>query len=137
MSFHRGWRSRVEGDVLVLLYGDVVHRFDLTTCPNGYQRPSHWREDGQCHCTDAVKRWPYAALERWALAQAASTGDGDTGADVVARILQLDRRQVFRLRERVLLNDVEADTMAIRVGLHPVQIWPSWFAAAPVELVEA
>jgi transposase-like protein len=50
----------------------------------------------------------------------------------IARRLDVDRQYVYRWLRRGL-DDRQADTIAIALGLHPCLIWADWFARAPRE----
>jgi hypothetical protein len=56
--------------------------------------------------------------------------DGDVAA--VARAVGLDRQYVYRYLEAGVSPHV-ADAIAVRLGRHPVAIWPDWFSHAPDE----
>jgi len=45
-----------------------------------------------------------------------------------ARSLGVDRRQVYRWR-RYGLTAAQADELATRLGLHPANVWPSWWTS--------
>ncbi len=161
MSRRPHWTSTVDGTTMLLVSRHTGARrtIDLTRCPQRLASPAHWREDGECHCADTWKRWPWEPLERLALQAAARGGPeydeghyvvGDRSrhwdhaiaspentARMVARALDISDRQVFRYRQWGLLTDRQADQYAIRLGLHPALVWgDAWWDAAPDALFD-
>lgn len=45
-----------------------------------------------------------------------------------SQMLGVHRRQLYRLRDYGLTLD-QADTLAFRLGLHPVEVWPEEYQA--------
>ena len=46
----------------------------------------------------------------------------------LARTLRIDRRQLYRMRQRGLTVP-RADGFAVAAGFHPGDVWPEWWAA--------
>lgn len=63
-----------------------------------------------------VRPWPWAPLE-------AVLGGS---ASMISRQLGTSARAVYAWRRKGLRDD-QADELAIRVGLHPGQVWADWF----------
>lgn len=53
--------------------------------------------------------------------------DLEVATETFAKALRTSTRTVWR-RLRRGLSWSEADVLAVAVGLHPVDLWPSWFA---------
>lgn len=88
------------------------------------------------------ERFPFAPLEQAARGDrprhthpvcmhCTSQGDGSAAClddHGLAQILGVSHRQVYRYRHNGL-NDETADHLAVRIGRHPVEIWPGeWLA---------
>ena len=67
------------------------------------------------------KRWPLGPL---------GAAAGTTTNAALARRLGVSVRTVWRWNHHGL-SDTQADHGAIALGLHPVLVWPDWFAHAP------
>ena len=78
-----------------------------------------WLADSGCGV-----RYPFAVLEEY-------LGDRD-----VARALKISGRYLDRARSEGLSVE-QADRYAIRLGLHPSCLWPSWFYDAEDEFRDA
>lgn len=60
---------------------------------------------------------------------------GGTGIKTTARALGIDPAQLHRWRRYGLTID-QADEMACRLGLHPIEIWPTeWAAETDAEMI--
>jgi hypothetical protein len=49
----------------------------------------------------------------------------------LARLVALDRRTIQRLARRDRLRVDAADRIAVALGRHPCELWPTWFGPAP------
>lgn len=47
----------------------------------------------------------------------------------IAEMLGVDRRSVHRYATGARLDRIAADRLAVRLGLHPLNLWPEWCAA--------
>jgi lambda repressor-like predicted transcriptional regulator len=60
-----------------------------------------------------------------ALAVAARRVDGDL--KLLAEVLRIDRSTLYRLLQRSRLRYDAADSIAVALGRHPVELWSNWF----------
>lgn len=84
------------------------------------------------------RRWPLAGQGKVSeLGHAAAVpgkfgmGDSATGPMPAVRvrdILGLNRGQYIRARKAGRVNARTADRIATELGVHPCEIWPSWFS---------
>jgi DNA-binding XRE family transcriptional regulator len=52
----------------------------------------------------------------------------ETLAPVIAEILGVNKSSIFRWEtEKTMLDVWQADKYAVRLGLHPSQIWTDWY----------
>lgn len=70
-----------------------------------------------------------AALGSWEGSAIAGGGIFHTRVDQAARELGIDRQMIYRW-QRDGLGIYQADAIAIRLGRHPVAIWPDWYAVS-------
>ena len=67
-----------------------------------------------------------AAPARRLVARVVADCDGNLTAASAA--LQVDRSTLHRLLSRDRLRSDAADRIAVRLGRHPSELWPEWFA---------
>jgi hypothetical protein len=68
----------------------------------------------------------WQALHRLARARQLAVTD-------LARLVGLDRRTIQRLARRDRLRTDAADHVAVALGRHPCELWPTWFGPAPTD----
>jgi hypothetical protein len=90
--------------------------------------PTHWRDDPRPFSMDPVydlvlKRDPDYLMNGKMYAGSVA---------IIARRTGTDRQNIYRWNARGI-DAYQADAIAVRLGLHPVVIWPDWFTYAPTE----
>ena len=70
--------------------------------------------------------FPPAAPARRLVAGVVADCDGNLTA--ASAVLQVDRSTLHRLLHREQLRSDVADRIAVRLGRHPSDLWPEWFA---------
>ena len=79
-----------------------------------------------------MTRYPFADLEQAMDIRPEFSGGHLEGVGAIARQLGVDRNQIYRWRKDGMAP-LTADAVAIRIGVHPSLIWPTWFDDALME----
>ena len=66
-----------------------------------------------------------ASPAQQAISRLLEAADGNVSE--VAAVLRLDRSTVYRVMRGTRLRYDAADTIAVALGRHPVELWPHWY----------
>lgn len=72
-----------------------------------------------------------AATARAALLARAE--QGGLAVTDLSRVLGLPRRTLYRVLGATVLSWETADRVAVALGRHPCELWPSWFGGPPAQ----
>jgi hypothetical protein len=90
---------------------------------------AHDRAGGAAGPPQRLVRWFPAEPARRALYRLAR--DRRVSVTHLARLVGLDRRTIQRLARRDKLRVDAADRIAVALGRHPCELWPTWFGPGP------